>query len=345
MSGEVQYTTELQSNFKSNYNWVNVVDLNVQLSTEAIGVWRNGFVDMELISICRTAKERILDDKQVFSNIDEANQPLRIFTLGYTHVIGKANLFFGLRNVNRDYFTTPYTSLFTNSSCGIYPTISANYPLGNYPLSAMCLHVMYEIDHNWSVSNSLYNGTAYESFRQAFTISPKQDGVFNMTQISYTQNLQYYGTYSLGSAVHSRMPMCNENSESQLNEKKTSQKKTKVDYSVWATMEQSIYAANGREVGVLAQCSFASPGTNRCSQYYGFGLLFSGWTTNSKKDQLGVFINSARFDKEKEVSFELTWKHQLIKNIALQPAFHLITNTGNANIAGILRLSYTLNFP
>lgn len=343
--GDVKYTTELQCDFKNSYNWVNLLDLNIQLSTEAIGVWRNGFLDMELISIYRTSQERIIDDRQVFSNIDERSLPLRIFTLGYTQVIGKTNLFLGLRNVNRDYFATPYSSLFTNSSCGIYPTISANYPLANYPLSAMCLHAEYEVDSNWSVKSSLYSGIAYESFAQAFTIAPKQDGVFNMTQISYTRSLKYYGIYGLGSAVHTRMPVGNENSECQFDEKEASQKKAKVDYSLWANIEQCIYAENGREIGVLAQYSFAPSGTNRCSQYYGVGLLLSGWTMRSKKDQLGVYMNTARFDNEKEVCLELTWKHQLISNLELQPAIHLIENAGNVNVAGMLRLSYTLNFP
>lgn len=345
VSGDVKYTTELQYDFKKSCNWVNLLDLNVQLSTEAIGMWTNGFLDMELISIYRTAEERIFDDKQVFSNIDEENQWLRIFTLGYTHVIKKANLFLGLRNVNRDYFTTAYTSIFVNSSCGIYPTISANYPVANYPLAAMCLHAEYEVDHNWSIKSSLYNGTAYESVKQAFTINPKRDGLFNMTQISYTRNSNNYGTYNLGATIHSGMSVCNENGESQCNAKKTSQKKTKVDYSFWANIEQCIYSGNGREIGVLAQGSFAPPGINRCSQYYGVGLHISGWTTSSRNDQVGVFINRAKFDNEKEVSLEVTGKYPIRNKVELQPAFHLIENRGNIKVAGILRLSYTLHFP
>lgn len=341
---DIRYAAELQYDFKDNFNGVSLLALNSQLSAEAIGAWRNGFFDMELISIYRTSKERILNDWQIFSNIDEQSQLFRIFTLGYTHIIGKSNLFFGLRNVNRDYFTTPYTSLFTNSSCGIYPTISANYPLANYPLSAMCLHAEYEIDNNWFIKSSLYNGTAYESLKQTFTISPKRDGIFNITQISYTQNSKHDGIYSLGSAIHSRMPVCNENSENQFKEKKISQKESKIDYSFWANMEQCIYSDNGRKIGVLAQCSFAPSGANMCSQYYGVGLLLSGWTTNSERDQFGIFVNKSKFDNEKEISLELTWKYQITNNLETQPALHLIENRGNIMVAGLLRFSYVFNF-
>lgn len=56
-------------------------------------------------------------------------------------------------------------------------------------------------------------------------------------------------------------------------------------------------------------------------------------------------MNSAKFDNGKEVSLELTWKHQILHDLDLQPAFHLIKNKGNWMAAGIFRLSYTLNFP
>lgn len=343
VSGNITYTTEIQYNFKKKVNWVNLLALNGQFSTEAMGLWRGGFLDIEFISIYRTSNRRIADDWQVFSNIDEQNRPLGIFTLGYTQQFEKINLFFGIRNVNRDYFTTPYTSLFTNSSCGIYPTISANYPVANYPLSAMCLHGEYDINANWSVKSSLYNGTAYESLKKTFTINPKYDGIANMTQIGYTKTSKYYGTYNLGYFIHSGMPVCNENGKSQFNGKTVSQKKTKVDYSLWANAEQCIYTRNEREIGVLAQLSFALPDKEKCSQYYGAGLLFNGWTTRSKKDQSGIFINRAKFGHNVEVALELTWKYQIINNLEIQPALHLIENNGNLMTAGLLRLLYTLN--
>lgn len=32
------------------------------------------------------------------------------------------------------------TSLFTGSSCGIFPTISASYPIANYPLAGLTVY-------------------------------------------------------------------------------------------------------------------------------------------------------------------------------------------------------------
>ena len=54
--------------------------------------------------------------------------------LGYMHEWKEAHLFVGVRNVNEDFFTSDVTSLFTNGSCGIFPTIAASYPIANFPL-------------------------------------------------------------------------------------------------------------------------------------------------------------------------------------------------------------------
>ena len=93
------------------------------------------------LGVCfdKTRPERIINDLQTFSNIEEDNLPCAIAVLGYTRLVGNVTLFAGIRNLNEDYFTTPCMSLFTNSSCGIFPTLSANYPIANYPLAALCL--------------------------------------------------------------------------------------------------------------------------------------------------------------------------------------------------------------
>ena len=73
-----------------------------------------------------------------------------------------SSLFIGIRNVNEDYFTSPCTALFTNSSCGIFPTISANYPIANYPVASVGID--YKLNLNkWFLETSIYNGTGYRN--------------------------------------------------------------------------------------------------------------------------------------------------------------------------------------
>lgn len=91
-------------------------------------------IEASTISIAKTREERLVDDLQTFSNIEEDNLPLALAVCGANWQINdKHSLFFGIRNMNEDYFTSPVTSFFTNSSCGVYPTISANYDIANTP--------------------------------------------------------------------------------------------------------------------------------------------------------------------------------------------------------------------
>ena len=135
----VEYTTELQTNFQG-CNFVNLLRLNAE-----IPISKSVTIEASTISIAKTRNERLLDDLQTFSNIEEDNLPLAIAVCGANWQINdKHSLFMGIRNMNEDYFTSPVTSFFTNSSCGIYPTISANYPIANYPVASVGMHYCYE---------------------------------------------------------------------------------------------------------------------------------------------------------------------------------------------------------
>ena len=150
----INYTTELQSDFKKGANWVNLLrlDFSAPLGPSAT-------LEAATLSTAKTRAESLANDLQTFSNIEEDNHPLAAAILGIRQPMGNSSLFIGIRNLNEDYFTSPATSLFTNSSCGIFPTLSADYPIANYPVSSMGIH--YELQHaQWSLQASLYNGKA-----------------------------------------------------------------------------------------------------------------------------------------------------------------------------------------
>ena len=63
--------------------------------------------------------------------------------MGYTQKFKNQSLFLGVRNMNEDYFTVPFTSFFTIISCGIFPTISIYYTIATYPLSSLSIYFVY----------------------------------------------------------------------------------------------------------------------------------------------------------------------------------------------------------
>jgi hypothetical protein len=104
----LDYTTEVQTNFGKKYNWVNLLSVSVGLQSEKISQrWTNGYLYAEFISVYKIFNKRIAGDLMTFSNIEEDNLPVNPFVLGYSHRWGKVSLFGGLRNVNNDYYITP----------------------------------------------------------------------------------------------------------------------------------------------------------------------------------------------------------------------------------------------
>ena len=204
-SGE--YTTEVQWDLKKHTNWLNHLRLDL-----AIPLWEGkGTLEAATLHVART-REGIIDDWQGHSNIEEDNMLAALAVLGYMHEWKEAHLFVGVRNVNEDFFTSDVTSLFTNGSCGIFPTIAASYPIANFPLSGLTVYFDVGKD-GWVLRNSLYNGVGYNGWKHhdnPFRLRPKTDGIFNISQLEYTHPK---GRYYAGVAIHTRQFAIDEEGE------------------------------------------------------------------------------------------------------------------------------------
>ena len=179
-SGE--YTTEWQWNMNNKTNWLNLLRLNLSIP---VGKGNDSFEAVTL-HVAKT-NETIIDDWQGFSNIEADDMFAAIAVLGYMHEWKSGHLFVGVRNVNEDFFTSDVTSLFANGSGGIFPTISASYPIANYPLSGLTIY--FDVTKGgWTFRNSIYNGVGYNGWKRnnnPFIVKPKRDGIFNMSQLEY----------------------------------------------------------------------------------------------------------------------------------------------------------------
>ena len=202
----IEYTTEIQTNFK-DLNWVNLLKLKLSQT-----LYDHIRLEIGTISIAKTHSERLIDDLQIFSNIEEKSLPLSFSVTGLSFDGDDSYLFVGIRNINEDYFTSPITSFFTNSSCGIFPTISANYPIANYPLSSLGIHYSWEKE-SWKIQASVYNGRGYNGFTAdnfLLRFHPVSDGLFGITSLNYQNN---GSSYHFGGVLHNGFHSCREKTE------------------------------------------------------------------------------------------------------------------------------------
>lgn len=318
--------TELETNFHKGFKWINL--LRTELSIPV-----NNQIAFELasFSVSKSSDTYIANDLQTFSNIDAGNIPWTLAVLGINWQMKNSSLFIGIRNINEDYFTSPCTALFTNSSCGIFPTISANYPIANYPEASVGID--YKLNMNkWFLETSIYNGTGHHNLsgkENLFRFCPQTDGIFSITSLNY-QN--YGNSYFMGIALYNGMYPCNEVG---IQEETIKTQKKGMSATLWTYAEQTLVP----QVKVLAQYSFSTQRNKGCRYYLGSGLIL--YTTRSEG---GLFIDYADFSSMGECACEITWKFPCLKNGYLQPALHFIKNTYGENLIGMIRFGYSLSW-
>lgn len=299
-----ELTSELQVANTGMFNFANLLRLQASVPFNGALSW-----DVSSISTYMTSKESIGGDLQAFSNVDAGNIPFALAVCGLNWEINSSNaLFLGIRNMNEDYFSSPVTSLFTNSSCGIYPTISANSQIANYPMASVGAHYRYEktfdsaevdVKDALVVQASLYNGMGYNHFtgrENVFRFCPKSDGIFGIAQVEYRRK---GSGYFLGGWT-SPSPSDDGGLHTVI--------------GGWAYAEQQVTD----NLSLIAAYSHAVGSFVTCSDFAGLGGKFS-WG----KCEAGVFTDYAMFTEGAELATELTCKMQVTPNVYIQPTFHM----------------------
>lgn len=316
----VGYTAELQTNKHATSKWVNLLrcDFSKELTT-------NLEMQIATISVVRTKDEPLAYNLQTFSNIEEENTALALAICGISWKNKQSSGFIGIRNLNEDFFTSPCTSLFTNSSCGIFPTISLNFPIANYPVASVGAGYKLSL-RKCNIETYLYNGIGYKRFtgkKNVFRFCPQSDGFIHVTSINYQH---YASNYFLGTALYYGTNMDDEKSSEEIPTIKT---KKELNYVVWGYGEQKLT----KHLYTLMQYSVCFPKQNFCHYYTGTGLIY-----RCRQSEGGIFTNYVSCEGKHEWATELTCKLFYSEHVFIQPALHFIINNYERACIGLFRL-------
>lgn len=314
----LEYNTELQTDF-SSAKWANLLQLHAQLPlTEKLSF------NVSSVSIASTREGSLADDLQCYSNIEDANLTLAISVACMEWRMDSCNtLYAGIRRIDEDYFCSDGMSLFTNSSCGLFPTISLNHDVATFPNAALGVHYAYDSDR-LAVNASLYNGRGHNRFSghdNIFRFCPGSDGLFALAQMEYRHR---GSSYFIGGSLH-------------YGDDFDCQKRT-LSPSVWAYAEQAV----GERLTLLAAYSHAfgcitssqdTPET-LCRNFAGIGGIYAFGNC-----RLGIFSDYAKAYCIHEFATELTCDIPLSSIISLQPTMHLITTDGATKCIGMMRMN------
>lgn len=342
---EVQTVAPSSADEDWRFNSANLLRWNVGLP-----VSRGWSFKVAALSACMTADESLGREHQTFSNLDAGMVPfaLSVGGLQWENSSMNANkngssshnlhsIFLGVRNMNEDYFASPVTGFFVNSTWGILPTLSCNMDMANYPNASVGMHYRYERKVGGkAVQNlgseaaqnpkpqpsivfqaSLYNGTGYSHLwgrENVFRVCPKSDGVFGLMDVEYHRG---ESSYFVGTGIRG-------------------QKGQGVSAAPWIYAEQHIV----RGLSLIATYSHAFGKEIDCRDIAGIGAHYA-----LPKVELGVFADYARFADSNslhsgymnEWATELSCKVNIVPHISLHPALHLIASNG-FQAAGTVRL-------
>ena len=303
--------------------WVNLLSAGID-----VGLWKGAHLEGEAISTYTTNKN-VSDNLLGFSNIyTPTNKAFRLIQASLGQHFGQwAYVSVGLRNIDYDYFTSAYTSFFTGSSYGNFPTLSLNHPLPTYPLSALGLHIEYSPTENIVIKESLYTGSASDRFDRQFRIRPASDGFFNIGSISYTAHGNGYSpaSYTFNYSV-AKMP--------------EGKGKKKIHYALFGNIEQPVATIRNTGIGMLLQGSWSpTHGQEMCRGYAAMAIV----AERQNGLMAGIAANRVFTLEGNETDLEFTVGLPLLKYFTLTPSLHCIFTEGNScNVVGMLRLSFAI---
>jgi len=299
----VDYTGEVQTDFKQA-RLANLLELHADIPLS-----RKFSVQLSSVSTWSNDNDPIIIDLQGFSNIDTyLDIPFALSVAGITWQINDHHsLFAGIRRTDEDYFCSDAFGFFSNSSCGIFPTISWNVPIGVFPKAAMGIHYKYDKE-NLCLQASVYNGEGnyrFEGRYNVFRICPHSNGIFALGQAEYRHRGSHY---FLGASVHTH---------------------PHVLPTIWAHAEQALTS----NLTLLAAYGHAFASDNLCDDFYGLGGKY-----NLKRAEFGVFTDYTRILDVDEWATEFIFSYQLTNFLAVKPILHVINTEGETNCVGLLRV-------
>ena len=308
----VDYTGEVQTDFE-RFRQANLLELKADIPfSKALSF------QVSTITAWTTRPYLDVNDLQVFSNIDvyALRVPFSLAVAGFTWQMNdRHSLFAGIRRVDEDYFCSDVMGLFTNSSCGIFPTLSYNEHATTFPFAAMGLHYVY--DHkNICLQASLYNGDCdyhltgrYNMFR----VCPQSDGVYAIGQVEYRhRDSHYYLGGSLNSGPDSAPTM-------------------------WAYAEQALMP----NLTMILAYSHAFGDNLPCNDFCGIGARYV-----YKRAEFGIFtdftsvsdVEEDASDEIDEFATEFVCELHLTDYFSVKPVLHIITTDDETKYVGMLRV-------
>lgn len=312
-------------------NWVNILNVDYEF-----GLWRDGCFELDLLAINNLRMEQgkggVADNLHIFSAIEDSPSTLALTTFGVGQSLaeGSVELFAGIRNLGKDYFTTPWNSIFTAAMNGLFPSISTTFAVADPPNAAMALHAEWRPTPHWTTKLSIYDGVASQRWDELFRVNLGRDGIFMIGEVGFSgEGRGYLGSYNIG-ASYGHAPT--------VVELLRGGTKKKSRASMWLLAEQPIYRwAGQRELYMILHAAWAPQ--SDCDTYG--ALAFVCRSLALEGDYIGVMASRSLYFGGDETQLEVTYSIPY-KYGSIQPAIHRVHAARGDYSIGVVKLIFEI---
>jgi len=297
------------------------LDLTATLDTEHAGLWSGGtFFIYGLLNHGGFPSARVIGDLQTVSNIEANRNQFILHQAWYEQRFagGETSLLAGLHDLNSEFYSSEFATLFVNSSFGIGPEISGNVAAPLFPRAALGLRLKFMPQDGWYMQGAVYDGDS------ATRSVSNGEGYMSILETALLTGEG--GRYKLGAWYHSA-------------DRTFAGNRFGSDFGAYGLAEATLFSfAGSAAVGGFVQLGWVPKQRNEITRYVGAGLHLSGLPLR-RGDEFGLATANAYTRTGTEHVIELTWHVAVLPGMTIQPSMQWILNPGGDPAASTIRVA------
>jgi porin len=314
------FVTNFSGGIKRGSSYLGLANFRISFDTKTSHLWKGGqfFINAANAHGGNPSAD-LVGDFHTVSNIEAADITY-VHELWYKQTLNNVEIVAGLQDLNTDFVSSEYGSVFINSTFGTPSTIADNVPSPIFPLTSMGLSFKWNLSDRSIWKIAVFDGLPTELSHNAHNLNwnfNKDEGVFTVTEYQFTPKINgLNGSYRAGVYYHSQLIVTNDEDI-----------KTKLynyNTGIYLIADQMIYkkADGNGGLGAFAQLALSPKAINKHDRYFGLGLSYQGLFNKRDEDKLGIALTYAGFSdktKKDESIIEICYKAQITRNIYIQP--------------------------
>ena len=321
----------LSGGIKTGSCYLGLANFQFEFDTKKAGIWKGGQLHLNAANTHGSSPSiDYIGDMQVASNIEAGNHTF-FQELWYKQTLGNIDFTIGLQDLNIQFANTGNGALFLNSSFGILPTISGNFPAPVYPLTSLGFTCKWTTSEKIALLGAVYDGCPTDFQNNPYNLNWRlnsEDGLLFISEIQFsTSPNNLPGTFKLGFYSHNHW-------FGKLANPEETDSKVGNNIGIYVIADQMIWQLNQKAMGAFIQMGYGPSQSSQNYFYFGAGLNCYGLFKKSGNDEIGIAIASDRLkgNIRSECTIEFTYKTKLAGHLFIQPDIQYIIHPAGIGV-------------